>query len=240
MEKNNLVNFKTSDEASQFVANQIISLVRSKPHCVLGLATGSTPIKTYEYLIQDYQLNKTDYSQVKTFNLDEYCGLKPEDKDQSYLAFMRRKLFDQINLKHNNQNFPDPNHPDQYDDLIQKNGGIDLQILGIGSNGHIGFNEPPANFDSKTSIVHLVQSTIKDNSRFFKDINDVPTTAVSMGISSILKAKQIILLAFGEHKKNAIKRLMELTKFDETLPASSLNHHSNVTIVVDDGAYPFN
>lgn len=234
MNKNNFLNLETPEKASEFVANQIISLVNSKPNCVLGLATGSTPLKVYEYLIEDYQKNKTNYEKVTTFNLDEYIGLDEKYLDKSYQYFMNKNLFSKININLNNTHFPDEKNPEKYDVLIKNKGGIDFQILGIGINGHIGFNEPPADLNSKTRIVKLSDSTIKANSRFFKDESDVPTSAVSMGLWSILQAKQIVLMAFGKSKKNAIKKLYNLNEFDSNLPASALIKKDNVLIIFDE------
>lgn len=234
MNKNNFLNLETPEKASEFVANQIISLVNSKPNCVLGLATGSTPLKVYEYLIEDYQKNKTNYEKVTTFNLDEYIGLDEKYLDKSYQYFMNKNLFSKININLNNTHFPDEKNPEKYDVLIKNKGGIDFQILGIGINGHIGFNEPPADLNSKTRIVKLSDSTIKANSRFFKDESDVPTSAVSMGLWSILQAKQIVLMAFGKSKKNAIKKLYNLNDFDSNLPASALIKKDNVLIIFDE------
>lgn len=233
MNKNNFINLETVEKASAFVANQIISLVNSKPNCVLGLATGSTPLKVYEYLIKDHQKNKTNYQDVITFNLDEYVGLDKKYADNSYHYFMNKYLFSKININLNNTYFPDEKNPKKYDALIKSKGGIDFQILGIGVNGHIGFNEPPADLNSKTRIVELADTTIKANSRFFKHESDVPTHAVSMGLWSILKAKQIVLMAFGKSKKNLIKKLYDLNEFDYNLPASALIKKNNIIIVVD-------
>lgn len=233
MNKNNFLNLDTVEKASEFVANQIISLVNSKPNCVLGLATGSTPLKVYEYLIEDYQKNKTNYQNVTTFNLDEYVGLDKKYADRSYRYFMNKNLFSKININLNNTYFPDEKNPEKYDALIKNKGGIDFQILGIGINGHIGFNEPPADLNSKTRIVKLTDSTIKANSRFFMHESDVPTSAVSMGLWSILQAKQIVLIAFGKSKKDAIEKLYKLNDFDSNLPASSLIKNDNVLVIVD-------
>lgn len=233
MNKNNFINLETVEKASAFVANQIISLVNSKPNCVLGLATGSTPLKVYKYLIEDHKKNKTNYQDVITFNLDEYVGLDKKYADKSYHYFMNKYLFSKININLNNTYFPDEKNPKKYDTLIKSKDGIDFQILGIGVNGHIGFNEPPADLNSKTRIVELADTTIKSNSRFFKHESDVPTHAVSMGLWSILQAKQIVLMAFGKSKKNVIKKLYDLDEFDYNLPASALIKKNNILIVVD-------
>lgn len=236
MNKNNFLNLETVEKASEFVANQIINLVNSKPNCTLGLATGSTPLKVYEYLIEDYQKNKTNYQKVTTFNLDEYVGLDKKYTDRSYRYFMDKNLFSKISINLNNTYFPDEKNPEKYDDLIKNKGGIDFQILGIGINGHIGFNEPPADLKSKTRIVKLTNSTIKANSRFFIHESDVPINAVSMGLWSILQAKQIVLMAFGKSKKKAIEKLYKLNDFDPNLPASALIKKDNVLIILDQGS----
>ncbi len=218
---------KNKDEIAKLVSNRILDLIKQKPNCVLGLATGSTPIETYKKIIEDGK--NVDFSNVITFNLDEYCGNK--DFTQSYRYFMDTNLFNGININKDNTHFPDENNPEQYDKDILSKGGIDLQILGIGANGHIGFNEPYTDFTSITHITKLTEKTIKDNSRFFKCIEDVPTSAVSMGISTIMKSKEIILIATGDNKKDAIKKALE--GIDVSCPASALNNHDNVTFYLD-------
>lgn len=221
---------KNQEEIASLVSDRIIDLVKSKPNCILGLATGSSPVETYKDVI--IKGKNVDFSNVKSFNLDEYCNNK--DFSQSYRYFMNHNLFDGINIKKENTFFPNENNPSQYDIDIEKSGGIDLQILGIGANGHIGFNEPNTPFDSITHITKLTEKTIKDNSRFFKNIEDVPTSAVSMGIKTILKAKEIILIAIGENKAEAIKKSLE--EININCPASSLLQHNNVTFYLDEAA----
>ena len=230
------IKFKNEIEASQYAANEIIDLIKKESKVKLGLATGSTPIKLYEILVKDHNENKTDWSKVETFNLDEYLGL-PENHPQTYKVFMDHHLFSKVNINKNNTHFPEQNSIN-YDELIDSKKGIDLQILGIGTNGHIGFNEPGSELNSLTRVVNLTQETIKVNAdKFFHgDTKDVPKQALSMGIKSILKAKKIILLAFGESKQDAIKKLKESIAFDINFPASALALHNDVTIVIDEKA----
>lgn len=217
-------------------SQMILDFINSKPIPVLGLATGSTPESTYQFLVEDYQKNHTDWSHVISFNLDEYLGLTMDDK-QSYRYFMNYKLFNHININKDNTFIPlsicdVESFANQYDQMILEKGGIDLQLLGIGENGHIGFNEPPADFESLTSIVDLVPSTIKANSRFFATIDQVPVKAISMGIKSILNAKKIILIANGENKAQAIKQLVD-GKIDSTWPCTALRMHNDVIVIID-------
>lgn len=217
----------------ELAAKEIIDLVKSKPNAVLGLATGSSPIGLYENLIKDYKNNKTNYENVKTFNLDEYIGL-PTDHEQSYHTFMYNTLFKHLNINLENTNFPKQDDPESYTKLLEDN-PIDLQILGIGSNGHIAFNEPGTSFDSTTQYVALAPSTIKDNSRFFDSIDDVPTKAVTMGLKDIMRAKKVVLLAFGKNKSEAINTLVNGKK-SEDCPATILQDHPNLTLYLDEDA----
>lgn len=227
--------FKTEDEASKYVADLILEELKQNSKLKLGLATGSTPIKLYNNLSNDYKINKTNWSSVLSFNLDEYLGIDKNDP-QSYQTFMNEHLFSNINISIENTHFPKIGI--DYDELINKNGGIDIQILGIGTNGHIGFNEPGSSLDSKTRIVDLTQETIQVNAdKFFDgDQKQVPKQAISMGIDSILKAKKIILLAFGASKKWAISKLKSIISFDSNFPASSLILHKDVLVVTDSEA----
>ncbi|MGL4343489.1 MAG: glucosamine-6-phosphate deaminase [Metamycoplasmataceae bacterium] len=224
--------FDTEKEASEYVAKEIISIIHNKPNAILGLATGSTPIETYKILSSDFIKNKTDWSNITTFNLDEYLGLKEND-EQSYKVFMNENLFKNTNIKLAKTNFP--NEKTNYDNLISSKGGIDFQLLGIGTNGHIGFNEPGSEFNSLTRVVDLTEETIKVNGKkFFNgDTTLVPKQAISMGLKSILNAKKIVLIALGSSKKETIKKLKSMTKFDINFPASALLSHPDVTIVVD-------
>lgn len=223
-----------SNVASRLICNEI----NNKPNIVLGLATGSTPIGTYKQLIELYEKGIVDFSNVKTFNLDEYYGLSKNNK-QSYSYFMHENLFKHINVKDENIHIPNGLPIDiekeckEYDKLIDDNGGIDLQILGIGSNAHIAFNEPSNIFKLGTSLVNLKESTIKDNSVFFESIEDVPTQAISMGIGSIFKAKKIILLASGKNKAKAIYDTLN-GEVDPHIPSSILKLHKNVILIVDE------
>lgn len=228
-----------SNKIDEEVANEIVTLIKEKPNCVLGLATGSTPLGVYANLVKKYENKEVSFKNVRSFNLDEYVGLK-HDNDQSYFYFMHHNLFDHIDINPNNVHVPDginyENCLKTYDNEIKKAGGIDLQILGIGSNGHIAFNEPGTDFDSFIHLVDLKESTIKDNSRFFSSIEEVPTRAITMGLRSIMQAKRIILIAKGKNKNHAIKALFDEHGIDETLPVSVLKLHPNVEIYCDKGA----
>jgi len=231
-----IIQVEDGAELSKRAAALIIEKVRQKPTAVLGLATGSTPKGTYEELIKDHLQNGTSYANVKTINLDEYVGL-PSENPNSYHYFMRENLFDHLNFTKGNHFIPDgmSQHLDRacqaYEELIRSN-PIDLQVLGIGQNGHIGFNEPGTPFDSTTHRVQLTRSTRKANARFFDHFNEVPKEAITMGISSILQSKEIILLASGVKKAEAINRLLK-GALTITFPASALNKHDNVTIIAD-------
>lgn len=223
-------------KAANLVANQVIV----KPNSVLGLATGSTPIGMYGELVKLYKEGEVDLSLVKTFNLDEYRGLD-KNNSQSYSCYMDNNLFKHINVNEDNINIPDGTAQDlereckKYEEKIKEAGGIDLQILGIGRNGHIGFNEPNIKFESRTHIVKLDKDTIEANSRFFDSLDEVPTEAISMGIKTIMNSKMIILLANGAQKAEVI---YETVNGDITpeIPATVLQLHPNVIIIVDEAA----
>lgn len=233
---------KNYDEMSKRAAELILEEINKNRELRLGLATGSTPIGTYRELIEAYNNNKVDFSKVMSFNLDEYIGLSP-DNESSYRYFMDDNLFKHINIKRENTHVPDGRAEDldaycrEYDKLIEDNGGIDIQILGIGSNGHIAFNEPNEVLPLATNIVDLKESTIKDNARFFNSIDEVPKKAITMGIGSIFKAKKIILLASGESKKDIVEQLLNNKELTTRLPASMLLLHQDVTVIVDEKAY---
>lgn len=235
-----LVVKRNYDEVSQVAAIEIMNLINKKPNCVLGLATGSTPIGTYKELIKYYKLNKIDFSEVTTFNLDEYRGIKG-DHPQSYRYFMDNKLFNSININKKNTFIPNGIAKDMekeckyYDNLIESKHGIDLQLLGIGNNGHIGFNEPGEFLYINTHLTNLTKDTIAANSRFFNSMEEVPTQAITMGIGSIMKAKKIILLASGKNKANIIKELFT-EKLSTKVPASILHTHADCTIILDEEA----
>jgi glucosamine-6-phosphate deaminase len=224
-------------KASQF----IIQLVREKPDAVLGLATGSTPKSTYKELIQDHRLNGTSYQHVRTVNLDEYVGLA-KDNPNSYHYFMRDQLFNHIDIPDRNIYIPNGLASDldeecrRYDRLITELGGVDLQILGIGRNGHIGFNEPGTSFEVMTHVVDLTLDTRKANARFFNTLEEVPKQAITMGIKNILQSRSILLLASGPSKADAMARLLNESKITNAFPASSLHQHRNVTVIADEDA----
>ncbi|MDR7870456.1 MAG: glucosamine-6-phosphate deaminase [Tissierellaceae bacterium] len=233
---------KNYDALSQRASKILIEEILSNKDIVLGLATGSTPIGTYNELIKAHVENGLDFSNVKSFNLDEYVGLDG-NHPSSYRYFMDNELFNHINILKSNTYVPDgkAKNPDEYckeyDRLIDENGGIDIQVLGIGTNGHIAFIEPADELATGTSIVKLNDSTINDNSRFFNSIDEVPKTAISMGICSIFKAKKIILLASGKNKAKAIAKILNKDTINTHVPASLLRLHSDVTIIVDEDAY---
>ena len=222
-----------SDRAAELLAAQVIL----KPACVLGLATGSSPVGMYRRLAEQYRQGLLDFSAVTSVNLDEYCGLNPEDP-QSYRYFMEENLFRHINIRRENTFVPDGLNPDReavcaaYDARIAALGGVDLQVLGIGNNGHIGFNEPDDHFTVGTHVVALKESTIQANARFFEDISQVPTHAVTMGMGAILQAKRILLLA-GAEKAAIVRQAME-GPVTPQVPASLLQLHPDVTIVQAD------
>lgn len=215
-------------------AQLIAETIQKKPNCTLGLATGSTPIPLYEALIKLHQ-EGLDFSRVKTVNLDEYCGLGA-DHDQSYHYFMRQVFFQHINIKPENVHIPNGLAEDtaaesqRYEELIQKLGGIDLQVLGIGTNGHIGFNEPSDTFHKYTREVTLAEDTIRSNARFFERMEDVPRTAISMGIKSIMQARSIMLLSSGPSKAQILHQSLT-GPITPQVPASVLQLHPQLTVV---------
>ncbi len=222
-------------ELSERAANIIIQGIANKPNFVLGLATGSTPIGAYQWLIDGNRCGKVDFSEVTTFNLDEYVGL-PVENEHSYRYFMNDRLFNHINIKPKNTHVPCglaenlAEEGARYDALIKECGGIDLQLLGIGVDGHIGFNEPDNVFIKSTHEVVLDESTIRANARFFSSMDEVPKTAITMGMMSIMKAKKILLLANGEAKKAILDRAFS-GEIDPRVPASILQLHPDVTVI---------
>ena len=211
-----------------------------KPDCVLGLATGSTPIGLYQQLVAWYEKGDLDFSEVRTVNLDEYKGLSREN-DQSYYYFMHHNLFDHVNLPAENSHLPNGMEPDsdkecrRYSELIRSMGGVDLQLLGIGHNGHIGFNEPGDAFDNDVHCVNLTQSTIEANKRFFASADDVPKQAYTMGIKTIMQAKKILIVASGEDKADIVRDAF-FGPITPKVPASVLQLHNDVTLVADEAA----
>lgn len=224
---------KLSKKAAYILASQ----VRLKPDSVLGLATGDTPLGMYRELVAMHQEEDLDFKEVKTFNLDEYYGLEKENP-QSYHYYMMENFFKHVNIQEKNIHIPDGQAPDieeacrRYEQLIGQMGGIDLQVLGIGRNGHIGFNEPDVKFEATTHLVQLDEDTIQANARFFDAIDKVPTQAISMGIKTIMQAKKIVLLASGREKREVIQRALE-GKISPELPASVLQLHKDVVVILD-------
>ena len=235
----NVVVVANFDSMSAEVAKMVFAQIVRKPDSVLGLATGSTPLGVYS-LLAEYHARGTDFSRLTTFNLDEYVGLAP-DHPQSYHWYMRENFFSKVNIKSDRIFIPNGMAEDleaeclRYDELIKQAGGIDLQLLGIGSNGHIGFNEPGTEFGTTTHIVDLAESTIRDNARFFESIDQVPTRALSMGIKSIMQAKEVILMASGGSKADAVCAAVK-GPVTTAVPASVLQLHPCVTFVVDQAA----
>jgi len=229
------------EEMGKRAAALIAEQMRAKPQFVLGLATGSTPLPLYQELIRMNKAGELDFSTAITFNLDEYVGLPPTH-DQSYRCFMNVNLFDHININKAATHVPDGMAPDPdvsceaYECMIEDIGGIDCQVLGIGSNGHIAFNEPGSSLASRTRVVKLTKSTIKDNSRFFARTEDVPTRAISMGIGTVLEAEGIVLLAYGANKADAVAKALE-GPVTVSVPASALQLHPRVHwIIAEDAA----
>ncbi len=233
-----IIKVKTYEEGSRKAFEIVKEVLVSKKDVVLGLATGSSPIGLYKEMIQDYKENNQSYQDVTTVNLDEYMGL-PKEHQESYYTFMHRNLFDHIDIKEENIHLPSSigdmdENVKKYEEVLAKY-KPDVQILGVGANGHIGFNEPGTPFDSRTHTVTLAQKTREDNARFFNDISEVPTHAITMGVQNILEAKKIVLVAFGDNKKDAVYGLVN-GEITEDLPASILQKHDDVTIIVDEEA----
>ncbi len=229
------ITVKTYEELSNKAADLIAAQIIVKPSCVLGLATGSSPVGTYKRLIADYQSGKLDFSTVTSVNLDEYVGLDGTN-DQSYRYFMNNNLFDHVNIDKERTFVPSgtaENLADEgkaYDDMIKALGGIDLQLLGIGLDGHIGFNEPDSVFTAATHEVELDESTIKANARFFANENEVPKTAITMGMMSIMQARKVLLVANGAAKKEIVEKAF-FGPVDPMVPASILQLHPDVTVI---------
>ncbi len=225
-----------SRRAAQFVAN----LVRKRPNCVLGLATGSTPLGMYAELIRTHREESLDFSRVVTFNLDEYVGLSATHP-QSYRCFMQQNLFDHINIDPRDTHVPDGRALDfeayceQYERLIVDEGGIDLQVLGIGSDGHIAFNEPGSSLGSRTRLKTLTAETVRDNAHFFGSEHEVPRLAITMGVGTILESRQCLLLAAGPHKAKAIRETIE-GPITAQITASALQLHRDVIAILDEEA----
>ncbi|KGG79491.1 glucosamine-6-phosphate deaminase [Caloranaerobacter azorensis H53214] len=231
---------KDYEEMSRKAANIVASQIILKPDSVIGLATGDTPKGMYRELIKLYNNGDIDFANIKTFNLDEYYGL-PKENPQSYHYYMMENLFKHVNIKKENIHIPNgmveniEKECEEYEKKIQQAGGIDLQVLGIGRNGHIGFNEPDLKFEAKTHLVELDEDTIKANSRFFNSIEEVPTKAISMGIKTIMHAKKIVLLASGKEKAEAIYKAVK-GEITPKVPASVLQLHPDVILIADEEA----
>lgn len=236
-----VIKTKDYNEMSHVAGVIVEALIREKPDAVLGLATGSTPIGLYEHLVEAHQKGGLDFQHVTTFNLDEYLDL-PKDHPQSYHTFMYENLFGKVNLSPDRIHFPDEEYDaieesaESYDARIRRAGGIDLQVLGIGRNGHIAFNEPAEELSFFTSTVSLTPSTREANARFFSSIEDVPTRAVSSGMGTIMQAKHLLILANGADKREAVARLLDGHKVTTSCPVTLALLHPNVTLIVDEAA----
>lgn len=235
-----IVRARDYDDMSRKVANLIAAQVILKPTTILGLATGTTPIGTYQQLIKAYENGDLDFSQVRTYNLDEYRGLTHDDP-QSYHFFMNDQLFNHINIDPANVHVPDGSNPDadaacgEYDRMVEEAGYCDLQLLGIGRNGHIGFNEPDEVFSKGTHCVDLTQSTIEANARLFEREEDVPRQAYTMGTQTIMNARMVVVAANGENKAQAVHDMC-FGPITPQCPASILQLHPNVVVVADEEA----
>lgn len=231
---------KDYEEMSRKAAGIVSAQIIMKPDCVLGLATGSTPVGLYKQLIEWYRNGDLDFSGVRTVNLDEYKGISREN-DQSYYYFMHQNLFDHVNIPAGNTHLPDGMEPDsekecrRYEELIQSMGSVDLQLLGIGHNGHIGFNEPADAFDKLVHCVNLTQSTIEANKRFFASAEEVPRQAYTMGTQTIMRSKKILIIANGEGKADIVRDAF-FGPITPMVPASVLQLHNDVTLVADEAA----
>lgn len=234
---------KNPEEVGKLAADIFETEISKKPACVLGLATGSSPLPLYRELIAREKAGKIDFSKVRSVNLDEYKGLAPTH-EQSYRKFMQDNLFDHISIKPENTVVPlglsedIPQLCKEYEEQIEVWGGIDLQLLGIGHDGHIGFNEPEDHFPTMTHEVELTEMTINANKRFFDSIDDVPRSAITMGIGTIMAAKKILMVVTGTDKKEILKKTF-WGPVDPQVPASILQFHPDVTVICDEAAYPF-
>lgn len=236
----NIIVVDNYEELSRVAAREFVKVVNEKPNAVLGLATGSSPLGLYKELIAMYNNKEVDFSKVSSVNLDEYVGLSPEH-DQSYRYFMNTNFFNHVNIDITRTSVPNGLATDleaeckEYDAKVEEVGGVDIQLLGVGNNGHIAFNEPDRELSVGTNVVTLAPETIEANSRFFDSIDDVPKRALSMGIGQIMKAKKIVLVASGESKAEAIKGIVS-GKITTENPVTMLQMHRDVTVVVDKAA----
>lgn len=239
----NVIHCKNYDEMSVAAAKIFSDAIKAKPDIVLGLATGSTPEGMYAELVKEYKAGALDFSRVVSINLDEYCGL-PGDHDQSYRYFMQKHLFNHVNIDPANTYLPVGDTADhaaeaaRYEKFVASIGYADLQVLGVGGNGHIGFNEPDDAIVADTHVTDLKPETIKANSRFFASENDVPRQALTMGLGAIMNAKAIVLMASGAVKKEAMRALLCGDTVSTKCPVTLLKLHPNVTVICDDEAWP--
>ena len=232
-----VIKVKNYEEMSEEALALVLDVVKNTPHAVLGLATGSTPLGLYAKMAEDHRVNGTSYAECRAVNLDEYVGIDI-NSNQSYIYFMRENLFKYIDIKLENTHIENGKAEDKEAECARYNALLDelvqdIQVLGIGSNGHIAFNEPGTAFDSVTHIVDLAESTIKDNSRLFNSIDEVPRQAFTMGLANIMNAKKIVILANGEGKANAIRELVK-GEIREEVPATILRNHPDCTLICDE------
>lgn len=234
-----IIKVKNYEEMSYEASLVIKELLQKKPNATLGLATGSSPIGLYQNLIKFYENGEISFKDVTTYNLDEYCEL-PRSHPESYYSFMHRNLFNHVDIKEENINIPCSEGSDlqalceEYNDKLNA-ASVDLQLLGIGANGHIGFNEPNTPFSQETFVVELTEKTRKDNQRFFNSLDEVPTHAMTMGIANIMRAKTLLMVISGANKADAVKKLASGV-ITEEFPASILNKHNDVIVIVDEEA----
>lgn len=234
-----IIKVQSVEQMGQEALKEVLAVVKKNPNAVLGLATGSSPVGLYQAMIEDHRKNKTSYKTIRTVNLDEYVGI-PSTHSQSYRTFMNEQLFNHIDIESANINLPSGDcenlqlECERYEQILQEN-KVDLQILGIGSNGHIAFNEPGTPFNATTHVVTLDEQTRQDNARFFDSLDEVPKYAVTMGIQSILRAKQIVLIAMGKNKAKAVAHMIGGSVTIDC-PASVLQLHPNVVIIADEEA----
>lgn len=235
----NIIIEKNYEDVSKKAFEVMIKVIKDNPNAVIGLATGTTPLGLYSLLIKDHKENKTSYKNIKTVNLDEYVGLDINNT-QSYIYFMRENLFKHLDIDFNNTHIENGTAENPEEECVRYNNLLktmqqDIQLLGIGSDGHIAFNEPGASFESETHIENLTESTIKDNSRLFNNISEVPTKAYTMGLKNIMDAKQILLIANGKNKAQAVYNMIK-GPVTEEVPASILQRHPNCIVILDEEA----
>lgn len=236
-----IVVVKDYDELSKLGAEVIANVIKKNPKCTLGLATGSSPVGTYQNLVKMVENKEISFKDVHSYNLDEYCGID-RTHPQSYYYFMHDNLFNHVDILEENTHVPYAAPGSNLDEEAKKytealnNTTLDLQLLGIGANGHIGFNEPGTPFEQETFVVTLTEKTRQDNKRFFNSIDEVPTHAMTMGIANIMRAKSILMLISGKNKADTVVNLLK-GKVDPSFPASVLNNHPDVTVIIDEEAY---